>query len=67
VGLSETFSRFLTIEKSLAPAGLRIPDRPGRSSVSVQNINVMFIYNLKSCLPFFMNVIVCESNCHLLP
>jgi len=67
VGLSETFGTFLTIEKFLAPAGRRIPDRRGRSSVNVQNINVVFIYNLKSCLPFFMNMIVCESHCHLLP
>jgi hypothetical protein len=53
VGLSGPFGTFLAIEKSLAPAEFRIPDRPGRSSVTVQNINIMLSYNLKFYLPFF--------------
>jgi len=52
VGLSQTFGTFLTVEKSFAPAGVRIPDRPARGSVAVQNINIMISLTSNPAYPF---------------
>jgi hypothetical protein len=44
VGLSEPFCTFLTIEKSLAPSGVRISDRPGRAQPLYKILMLFFFY-----------------------
>jgi hypothetical protein len=62
----ESFGTFRIKQKWLANAEIRTPVSPASGTLAAQNINIIYVYNFKSYVPFFLNMSIYEWNCHLI-